>query len=338
MFITCAAVAARAAYFSSALHVLGRLDRTRHDLGYAEHQRLVEHPAQRLAVRDPRVLAVPDRVRRPAPRQRERELVLARDGELVVAGLRIERHVGVLLEVVRAGECRVEQDRLRRGDRRAAAPEHRDVEGVEAGRLQRELGRDLAGGVHLRDARREEQAGGREVGAVLLVARDQPVLLTGRVGVVRACGEARLDDLRPPLAERPDGVEHHGRTGEQLGQRRDVVGHLDDLVVSGLDAGDVALHRGLQLAAVAAGGDEGDVVLAEVLADQPAGVAGGAVDDDGLVAHGSHPHSAVDRQADSVDEARGVGGQEHHGVGHVGDLAEPAGGCQLDDGADRFLG
>ena len=45
----------------------------------------------------------------------------------------------------------------------------------------------------------------------------------------------------------------------------------------------------LTLAAVAAGGDEGDVVLAEVLADQAAGVAGGAVDDDGLVGHGHIP-------------------------------------------------
>ena len=62
------------------------------------------------------------------------------------------------------------------------------------GLLEAELGGDLAGGVHLRDARREQQAGGGEVGAVLLVAGDQPVLLAGGVEVVRAGGEAGLDD------------------------------------------------------------------------------------------------------------------------------------------------
>src|SRR5205085_10425985 len=88
--------------------------------------------------------------------------------------------------------------------------------------------------------------------------------------------------------ERADGVEHHRGIREELGERRDVVGHLDDLVVGGLDAGDAALHGDLELAAVAAGSHEGDVVLAEVLADQPAGVAGGAVDDDRAIGHRAH--------------------------------------------------
>ena len=70
------------------------------------------------------------------------------------------------------------------------------------------------------------------------------------------------------------------------------------------------------LLGVAAGGDERDVVLAQVFADQPAGVAGGAVDDDGFLAHvssecrcvrRSHAHAAIDRQADAGDEARRVG-------------------------------
>ena len=60
---------------------------------------------------------------------------------------------------------------------------------------------------------------------------------------------------------------------------------LNDLVVGGLDAGNLVddiLHALL----VASGGDEGDVVLAQVFADQPAGVAGDAIDDDGfLVGH-----------------------------------------------------
>ena len=43
-------------------------------------------------------------------------------------------------------------------------------------------------------------------------------------------------------------------------------------------------------------------------------------------------------QSGAGDEARGVGGQEHDRVGHVGHLAEPAGRRQLDDRADRLLG
>src|SRR3954462_13672796 len=62
--------------------------------------------------------------------------------------------------------------------------------------------------------------------------------------------------------------------------------HLGDVVLRRLDAGDVGAHGGVHLAGVAAGGHEGDVVLAEVLADQASGVAGGAIDDDGPGAHG----------------------------------------------------
>src|SRR3954451_9862260 len=67
--------------------------------------------------------------------------------------------------------------------------------------------------------------------------------------------------------------------------------HLGDVVLRRLDAGDVGAHGGVHLAGVAAGGHEGDVVLAEVLADQPSGVAGGAVDDDrpGGLGHGHIP-------------------------------------------------
>src|SRR5262249_20894915 len=127
-----------------------------------------------------------------------------------------------------------------------------------------------------------------EAGAVLLVAGDEPVLLAGGVEVVRAAGQARLDYRGAQLGERPDGVEDHLRAGEQGRQGPDVVAHLGDLVVGRLDAGHGRLHPGLQRAAVAAGGDERDVVLAQVLADQPAGVAGGTIDDDRLVSHRDH--------------------------------------------------
>src|SRR3546814_17827601 len=94
--------------------------------------------------------------------------------------------VAVLLQVVRLGRGGVDEDRPGRGDRRRAAPEHRDVEGVEARLLQAQLGSDLAGGVHLRDAGAEEQVGGGEVGAVLLVdGQDRKSVAKGKGVYVR---------------------------------------------------------------------------------------------------------------------------------------------------------
>ena len=51
------------------------------------------------------------------------------------------------------------------------------------------------------------------------------------------------------------------RAAEQFGQRVDVVLDFDDLVVGGLDAGDLLDHL-LHALPVAAGGDEGHVVFA----------------------------------------------------------------------------
>jgi hypothetical protein len=201
-----------------------------------------------------------------------------------LAGLELD--VLVLLQVVGLRGRRVDEDGERRGDGRGAAPEDGDVERVEPRLLEAELGGDLAGRVHVRHTGGEQQPGGGEVRAVRLVAGDEPVLLAGGVEVVHAGGEAGLDDLGAVLAERADHVAHDARAAEQLGQRLHVVGHLHDLVVGGLDAGHVGVHRGLDLLRVATGGGEGDAVLAEVLADEAAGVAGGAVDDDGLAAHG----------------------------------------------------
>ena len=114
------------------VHVLGGLDRGGHDLRDAEHQRPVEHAAEHLAVRHARVALEPHRVGGTSPRQRQRQLVLAGDGQLVEPGLGVPLLVGVLLEVVGLRQRGVDQDRQGRGDGRAATPEHRDVEGVEA--------------------------------------------------------------------------------------------------------------------------------------------------------------------------------------------------------------
>ena len=68
---------------------------------------------------------------------------------------------------------------------------------------------------------------------------------------------------------------------EELGERADVVLDLPDLVVGGLDPRH-PLHHLADEVRVATGGDEGDVVLAEVLADEPARVPACAIDDDRL--------------------------------------------------------
>ena len=91
----------------------------------------------------------------------------------------------------------------------------------------------------------------------------------------------RPDD--PPLPAAISVGTNPTFEGERERRVESYVLDRDDLVVRGLDAGDVAGHRGGELLLAAAGGDERHVVLAQVLADQPAGVAGGAVDDDGLV-------------------------------------------------------
>jgi hypothetical protein len=118
----------------------------------------------------------------------------------------------------------------------------------------------------------------------LAVQRDQPVLLAGGVGVVALGGQAGLDDLRAELGEGADGVQHHRCALEQRGQRLGGVQHFHHFVFRGFDACDVGLHRCVQLLGAAPRGDEGDAVLAQVFAHQPAGVAGGAIDDDGFLA------------------------------------------------------
>jgi hypothetical protein len=113
--------------------------------------------------------------------------------------------------------------------------------------------------------------------------------------------DAGLDDLATVLGERADRVADHAGAVEELGQRLDVVRDLDNLVFHCLDTRDLVQGFG-DACLVAAGGDERHVEFAQVLADQAAGVAGGAVNDDGLghlfcPSSGfleSHAHAAVD--------------------------------------------
>src|SRR6202044_3257644 len=169
-------------------------------------------------------------------------------------------------------------------------PEDQDVERVHAGLFQAELGRDLARGVHLREARGEQQARLSHPLAVLLVAGNQPVLLPRGVQVVGAGVDAGLHDLGAVLGERADGVEDDAGAVEELAQRLDIMGDLDDVVLDGVDAGHLVQRLG-DAGLVPPGGGERQIVLAQVLADQAAGVAGGAIDNDGLAAHSGCPLS-----------------------------------------------
>src|SRR4029078_10145248 len=110
-------------------------------------------------------------------------------------------------------------DRLRRGNGGAASPEDGDVEGVEARLLEAELGGDLASGVDLRDTRRKQEPGRREVSPVLLVAGHDPVLLAGGVEVVDAGRQAGLDHLRAVPRKGAHHVADDGRAAEERGER-----------------------------------------------------------------------------------------------------------------------
>ena len=156
---------------------------------------------------------------------------------------RVALHVLVAFEVEPVG-LEDGEDRLGRGVGREALPEHEDVEGVQAGRLERDVRRDLAGRVHLRDAR------ARAAGLRRRTCRpngrlgvQHPVLLAGGVEVVAAGGGAGLDDLRPVLDERADHVADDLRAVEQVGERLDGVLDLDDVVLGGLEAGHACRSR-----------------------------------------------------------------------------------------------
>jgi hypothetical protein len=266
-------------------HALDPFQHRLDDLGHALHERTVEQPADHLDVADPGVLLEPDGVRGAAPGQGQSDLVLTRDHHVVELAVGRPLDVLVLLEVVGLGQGGVDEDGGGRGDGRSALPEHDDVEGVEPGLLQGDVGRDLARRVHLGDPGRQQQALGGHVVAVLRLGVEHPVLLARGVGVVAAGGEAGLDHLVAELGEGADGVDDGLGAGEELGQGVGGMLDLGDLVVGRLDARHVALHGAGEAVLVPPRGDEGEIELPQVFADEPAGVSRGPIDNDGLGAH-----------------------------------------------------
>ena len=254
----------------------------------ALHDRAVEQAAEGAHVRDLRVILEPDRVREAAPRQCELRRDRARDRHL-------ERRHGrpqlvlVLLEVERL-PLQLAEDRLGRAVGREAVEHREDLERVDPGRaLHRDARAALRDRRHVRGRRREQQAGLQELRAPLLVREPHPRSLAARVDVVAACLERGLGDRRRVVDARADGVADDGGALQQRGERVDLVRDLDDLVVGGADARHVREHV-LDLRAVTSRGDEGYVVLAQELDDQPGGEAARAVDDDrARVAHVASP-------------------------------------------------
>ena len=55
----------------------------------------------------------------------------------------------------------------------------------------------------------------------------------------------------------------------------------------------------------------------------------------GVVFDPLHAHSTVDRQTYAGNEPGCIGGQENHGIGHLGLFTEPAEWSQSNDVADR---
>jgi len=79
--------------------------------------------------------------------------MLARNRQAVEPGVGLVFDILVLLEVVGLGHRCIDKNRLCRGNRRAATPEHGNVQRVDARSLKAQLGGDFARRVHLRHSR-----------------------------------------------------------------------------------------------------------------------------------------------------------------------------------------
>src|SRR2546421_1841551 len=161
---------------------------------------------------------------------------------------------------------------------------------------------------------------------------------------MRPGANTRFNNERAEPREWPNRVAYDFSLGEEVAKCPSFVLNLDDLVLDGVDSRN-QVERLLNARLVAAGGNERNAEFAQVFAHEPTGVAGGSVHDDRfggrhellLSMHGlgSHTHPAIDRQANTGDKTGRVGGQEHHYVGHVGNLAEPTERRQTDNGSGR---
>ena len=94
-----------------------------------------------------------------------------------------------------------------------------------------------------------------------------------------------LDAGQAEVDERPDGVADDLRAGEGLGERFDVVRRLDDFVGRRFQPHDALRHHLLRALGAARHRGEGDVLVDQPVHDQHAGVAAGAIDDDGVLRH-----------------------------------------------------
>ena len=214
----------------------------------------------------------------------------------------------VLLQVVRLGQGGVDQDRLGRGDRRACPSRSTRMSRVSRPGFSRHSWAAISPVVYIWATPGASSSPLGHLLPVVLLAGDQPVLLAGGVEVVAPAARHASTTSSPCWANGPTVLQTTPAPSNSSVSGSTCVLDLDDLVLDRLDARDVAERLG-DPRLVPAGRDERDVELAQVLADQPPGVAGGAVHDDvlppafaGLLIVGppSHAHAAVDRQPGPV--------------------------------------
>src|SRR5580700_4015829 len=212
-----------------------------------------------------------------APRHGDSALMLTGNVDLEIGG-HIPFNKFVLDEIV---PLRLEdgENGLRRGVSREPLPKYQDVESIEARRFEAHVCRDFTRCVHLRDIGREQQLLCREFGAPALLRQQDPILFSGRIGIVAAGCKTGFDNLRAVLDKWADHIADDLRTLEQLSKRFNRVLNLGNFVVRGFDAGNF-FNNGLDFGPVAARGNKGNAVFPQVFANETPRVARDAIYDD----------------------------------------------------------
>ena len=153
---------------------------------------------------------------------------------------------------------------------------------IDARGVQAEACTDLADAVHVGGRRNQGQAGLGEVFREALIAAGQHVLLARGVEVVRTGLQAGLGHVDGVAHERADGVADDLAAGRAAWSAPRPCARPRRFR-SARSRCRAPAHRFFDALAVAAGGDEGHAQVTQVFCDQAAGVAAGAVDDDGII-------------------------------------------------------
>ena len=162
------------------------------------------------------------------------------------------------------------------------------IDRIDAGGFEDDVGGNLQRCVHVGSTWGEHFAflGKRlTVGATRLIHETD---LAGGIGVVHAGFGAGGNHQLAEIEKRSHSVADNLSAREQFDQGAVLVRNFHNLVIRGFDSRHQG-HGRFQTFAVATGRNERQLVVAQRLADQSAGVAAGAVNDDGFLAHGLLP-------------------------------------------------